>query len=92
VLVLVLFVPQIPNPCVSAFSAAICIARCNTTMPAFLPPFRLALNIVSCSVVTGTHEGSRAMPLVVTLMMPWLLPRSCAYIMTSRSTCVSASS
>ena len=32
------------------------------------------------------------MPLVVTLMMPWLFPRSCAYIMTSRSTRVSASS
>ena len=88
----VLFVPQMPKPCALAFSLAISIASWRTTMPAFLPPSRHALSVVSCSRLTGTHAGSLAMPFVVTLMMPWLFPRSCAYIMTSRRTRVSSSS
>ena len=88
----VLLVPQMPKPCSAAFFAATSIAWESTTMPAFLLPLRHALSIVSCSTTTGVAVGSRAMPLVVTLMIPWLLPRSWAYIMTSRSVWVSWSS
>ena len=78
-----LFVPQMPNPCVLAFSMAMSIALWMTTMPAFLLPLRHADSCVSCSIAMGAHAGSLAMPFVVTLMMPWLFPLSCAYIMTS---------
>ena len=88
----VLLVPQMPKPCVLALSIAMSIALWMTTMPAFLFPLRHADSCVSCSTWIGDAAGSRAMPFVVTLMMPWLFPLSCAYIMTSSKTAVSSSS
>lgn len=51
-------------------------------MPASPLPFRTADSRVSLSTVMGPAELERFMPPVVIFMMPWLFPRSWAYIIT----------
>ena len=52
--------------------------------PASPPPLMTALSRVSRVVCIGCALAARFMPPVVILMMPWLLPRTCAYIMTCK--------
>ena len=86
----VLKVPTMPALEVSAFSMAISTARLITTIdiawcPLSRPPVGVSISRV------GWPSPLLASPPLVSLMMPWLLSRSCAHIMASRITVASAS-
>ena len=89
--VLVLHVPTIPNPCSFAFSCATRVASAKTSIPCVFLPSIAAESFVSCVTTIGSASGAIASPFVVTLMIPWLFPRNCAYMSTSKITLASFS-